>query len=1296
MNARADAAAILEFFEVPTGDAFDVAPEDALKFFQAKGLKATFSFADMMDAEHTNAFTVAKMMNVDMLGQVRASLDSALANGTSFREWRDSIIPVLQSGGWWGRKEVVDPISGQKIVAQLGSPWRLETIFRTNMQSAYAAGQWQQIQEQREDAPFLLYDAVDDFRTRPLHRAWDGTVLPVDSDWWFTHYPPNGYNCRCGVIQLSKDELDALGLQVNSKAPNSGTYTWTNPRTGEQFSVPQGIDPGFSYNVGQQHAWKQKFLLAEKEAALAASQRAAAKEAAQQAEKLKAEMLAAAKSAQQSLAAAEAKAMLARAKAKAEEASEQWAADQQLKAISEGKSSAIAATFAKKALGQLQKSAEWLSSKPTQKLAALLKVADGLKAQANLSSKVSLYKKALVEGKVPPPAAVKAFGTLSPEDQASLLAKVDAEKAAIEAKKKAEALAAAKAAETAPDSSSPPALAGLLGGDPPDPANMILVGAKTKGGTRGGWYQDTSTGQRWLVKFPGSEDAVRNEVLASKLYQLAGQDAPELHLINIGGEPAIASKAVAGFREVGGDVLARTKSVLDGFAVDAWLANWDVVGLNFDNTVLIGERAFRIDVGGSLRYRALGGLKGAAWGDKVGEIDSLRSGSNAQAARVFGKMTPAQIEDSVVAVLRVRDDDIRAAVEAFGPVDAVERLALVDRLIARKADLARRYPGAVAKAKAFDDVADAAQAQPVKPPRVTDEEQAEVIASRVNGYSFLTDAGQIEDHNVLVSTFARQGGEQVTRAFLKLLPAGDKALADQLRQAGSAAGPSVSLGAARDSLLAAVKSVNYYAIKNQNYPPTTTAKIEAALKAADDAIRQIDRALPLAAVRADLDRARGIIAQWRLTLEEVLPQSKALAKAQVLPGKFPSELLPDDLAYKPKADPATQAPAGIQWRKVTGPFQYRTASFDRSFAKETGNVFTLPGVEIRYEADLADGTRVVYFPLGDPKVAWSMQGVMIVDAPGVGADVTAKVFDTLKAAGLQSERAGDLERRHYFLNAFARIRLDPVAARASAADVSAFQALRGDLSEESLRKKLEILKRATGVDIEASNAWARAADGVRQAFGHGRARVLRPDLEGPEFEAFDREFALYHNPNGIRWDAGPGVFEKLKPIIEGGGQFASLTDRFRRGVPLSGAGSTGTSVLPDMRTGGGEYHFTRIGKRERLSGTGLYWRARQVRRADAITYSSDVFGETAGGFVEQNRQGQTIASLKAQANNGSNETIFKAGLSIFDDLEAIVLSSQAEVKEAIAWLESRGYRAWPDGRKLSDVVITKAQYAKKS
>ena len=39
----ADAATILDFFEVPSGDAFDVAPEKAIAYFQAKGLKPTFS-----------------------------------------------------------------------------------------------------------------------------------------------------------------------------------------------------------------------------------------------------------------------------------------------------------------------------------------------------------------------------------------------------------------------------------------------------------------------------------------------------------------------------------------------------------------------------------------------------------------------------------------------------------------------------------------------------------------------------------------------------------------------------------------------------------------------------------------------------------------------------------------------------------------------------------------------------------------------------------------------------------------------------------------------------------------------------------------------------------------------------------------------------------------------------------------------------------------------------------------------------------------------------------------------------
>lgn len=266
---------VVEFLEVPTGDAFDVAPEAAIEFFKAKGLKPTFSYADMLGEAHDHALTVAKMMDVDMLGQVQASMESALANGTPFKEWADTLQPILQAGGWWGRKAVVDPKTGRQIVSRLGTPSRLETIFRTNMQSAYAAGQWQEIEQQADVAPYLMYDAVDDHRTRAQHRAWDKTVLPVTHPWWKTHYPPNGWNCRCGVIQLDAEEVEALGLEVSSTAPQGSTYKWRNPRTDEILRVPDGLDPGFDHNSGSSYLRDLETLLQEKISKLPRGMRAA-------------------------------------------------------------------------------------------------------------------------------------------------------------------------------------------------------------------------------------------------------------------------------------------------------------------------------------------------------------------------------------------------------------------------------------------------------------------------------------------------------------------------------------------------------------------------------------------------------------------------------------------------------------------------------------------------------------------------------------------------------------------------------------------------------------------------------------------------------------------------------------------------------------------------------------------------------------------------------------------------------------------------------------------------------------
>ena len=211
---------------MPIEAAFDLPPEEAIAFFRDKELLTSFAWQDVWKAEHEIAFTVAKMADLDLLADVRDAVDEAIADGTTLADFKRRLIPLMEKAGWWGVQEQEDPLTGQKQLVQLGSPRRLETIFRTNMAMSYSAGEWQQIEETAEEAPYLMYDAVDDNRTREQHRAWNGTVLRWDDPWWQTHRPPNGWNCRCSVIQLGRYEYC---IATSAVSPPLNSVCWPFP-----------------------------------------------------------------------------------------------------------------------------------------------------------------------------------------------------------------------------------------------------------------------------------------------------------------------------------------------------------------------------------------------------------------------------------------------------------------------------------------------------------------------------------------------------------------------------------------------------------------------------------------------------------------------------------------------------------------------------------------------------------------------------------------------------------------------------------------------------------------------------------------------------------------------------------------------------------------------------------------------------------------------------------------------------------------------------------------------------------
>jgi SPP1 gp7 family putative phage head morphogenesis protein len=251
-------------------------PQEAVEYFRRKGLKPSFAWQDVYAEEHARVFTVAKVAKLDLLEDLRGAVDRAIAEGTTFADFKRELIPVLQEKGWWGRGRQVDPADGEEKDVQLGSVRRLRTIYDTNLRTAHAAGRWEQVQRTKARRPYLRYVHLDNANPRKQHQAWHGRVLPVDDPFWTTAFPPNGWGCHCSVQQLSDRDLERYGYTV---APSPGepiTRAWQNPRTGEIRHLPVGIEPGFDHNPGVAGQEVAARLLGERLASVSADLGAAA------------------------------------------------------------------------------------------------------------------------------------------------------------------------------------------------------------------------------------------------------------------------------------------------------------------------------------------------------------------------------------------------------------------------------------------------------------------------------------------------------------------------------------------------------------------------------------------------------------------------------------------------------------------------------------------------------------------------------------------------------------------------------------------------------------------------------------------------------------------------------------------------------------------------------------------------------------------------------------------------------------------------------------------------------------
>lgn len=210
---------------------------EAIDYYNGKVRLPTRHYTDLMEAAHAKAFVVAGAMQDDLLAGLQEAVRKGLEKGTTLAEFRKDFDRLVAAHGW--------SYNGSR-------GWRTRTIFQTNVRTAYMAGKWDQAQRTKARRPYGRYMAVLDNRTRPEHRIWHGKVVPLDDPWWSTHWPPNGWGCRCSVHTVSERELQSNGWPVWNPPPDTPrTVALQTPDGIMEVRTVEGVDPGWAYNPGK-------------------------------------------------------------------------------------------------------------------------------------------------------------------------------------------------------------------------------------------------------------------------------------------------------------------------------------------------------------------------------------------------------------------------------------------------------------------------------------------------------------------------------------------------------------------------------------------------------------------------------------------------------------------------------------------------------------------------------------------------------------------------------------------------------------------------------------------------------------------------------------------------------------------------------------------------------------------------------------------------------------------------------------------------------------------------------------
>lgn len=898
----------------------------------------------------------------------------------------------------------------------------------------------------------------------------------------------------------------------------------------------------------------------------------------------------------------------------------------------------------KKVLAELKKDADFKALSPAQQVNKVQDVTVATKANADFQALKSTISTKIAQGK-----------PLTKGEQLKIDGFDDVQKEALEA-------AVLKKTGKTP----PPAT-------PQNDQQLVFANLKQTGGQDGSnigaKFIDEATGVEYYVKAPNNPIQAKVEVLASKLYEAAGVRTAKLQFIditgnignnNVAGRLGIASK-MEKVTDLDTSQMKSLTGAKEGFAADAWLANWDVIGTGGAKALnlkkLADGGAFRLDTGATMNFRAQGAIKEFN-GKGVPEIDSLRVRSiNANATEVFGDINQDQIVAGVARIVKISDDDIRRLVNDTMGDDAGD---FADILIARKNILAKRYEKELTKINKVD----------VIPPQknITKVEIDNIEKANMNGYSVAIDKDEIEDQLVHFYNYFDENKAKKLGSFFKVRGAAATKLDKMTLQVSGGSGQTVviDLDEINRVLLTNIKGLRSRFANGALYDDKSNTRILSFRSTLLGLRRKVKEAISKGEMDAkDFEKIDKVLSAYADDLNKIFDANVIGEKIKNVVWHTEKQFVNfDNILSKVKVPESSK----IVWVKEDSIFKNK--KFKDGVGTETNKFYNWS--EDKVYVTKIDGVTVKYWR-GDANTALKNRLELFSDGGAITANQHLNVMQKL---GINSVKATVDDREELYL---IRTLYAQAADSSKRRGIGWWQERLNKIKELKTQKEKIIYLRkevsdAAGVDDITTMPNYKPL-GEWQALGNGRITTYRPDTFGDEWNKFYDEHILFHNVYRRFTDT-------IKDIVEGGGHMAPTTDKFRRGIVMEGM-----SPEKDIRTGGGSYFFTRIrSKNSERRDQGLVWNSRLATRSDAISYAGDRYGKTINANYVIGERGTSAKQLTSFKNDGGNETIFKDSLSLYDNLKYIVVDNEVDREDLIIFFKSKMQR-WPDGRKIEDVIV---------